>query len=277
MPELPEVETTARSLRTRIIGRQVASVGAVDWPAMLPNATGEALNDALSGRVVTSVGRRGKYQLIGMDDGATLVIHRKMSGNLLLRAPDAPLARHTHLALNFDDGTRLDYVDPRKFGRIYYFPDDASMQEFLDERLGPEPLEIGRADFERRLSRRRGRLKPLLLDQHFLAGIGNMYADEILWEARLHPERSAESLSPRERGRLLTAIRSVLTAAIGRRGTSFSDYRDATGEPGENQNFLRVYGRAGQPCPRCGHPIERLVIGQRGTWLCPYCQRRSRE
>lgn len=172
---------------------------------------------------------------------------------------------------------RMDFVDPRKFGRVYLFLDRAALDAFLGERLGPEPLEITLPQLRSLLSKRRGRLKSLLLDQQFLAGIGNLYADEILWESRLHPERSAETLSPREVGRLHAAIQSVLAAAIERRGTSLSDYVDAEGEQGENQNHLQVYGRAGQPCtrPACGRPIVRLVIAQRGTWLCLRCQRAS--
>jgi len=176
--------------------------------------------------------------------------------------------------VTFDDGWRMDFVDPRKFGRIYLFLGRDSLDAFLDERLGPEPLEIERSHLDTLLARRRGRLKSLLLDQTFLAGIGNLYADEILWEARLHPERPADSLTARERGRLHTAIREILAAAIERRGTSLSDYVDAQGEPGTNQEYLQVYGRAGLPCSReaCRRPIVRMVIAQRGTWLCPTCQ-----
>ncbi len=274
MPELPEVETTARGLRERIIGRTVVEVGALDWPRMAPNSTLATLAEAAVGRTVESVARRGKFVIAGLNDEIFLVLHRKMSGNLVLRTIDLPLVPHTHLTVTLDDGWRLDFVDPRKFGRIYLFVGRDALDAFLDERLGPEPLEIGRADLDVLLDGRRGRLKSLLLDQTFLAGIGNLYADEILWESRLHPERPADSLSARERGRLHAAIQHVLESAIARRGTSFSDYVDATGEQGTNQDFLRVYGRHGLPCSRdgCGRPITRRVIAQRGTWLCTRCQ-----
>lgn len=274
MPELPEVETTARGLRAHLLGRTAVAVGSLDWPRMAPNATAETLGEALVGRTVLSVTRRGKYVNLELSDDAFLVLHRKMSGNLVLRPADAPLAPHTHLTVGFDDGRRLDFVDPRKFGRIYLFLGRDALDAFLADRLGPEPLEIALAELDGLLGRRRGRLKSLLLDQAFLAGIGNLYADEILWEARLHPERPAESLTPPERGRLHAAIQGVLSAAIERRGTSFSDYVDAEGERGTNQDFLQVYGRAGLPCVRdtCGRPIVRLVVAQRGTWLCPSCQ-----
>ena len=275
MPELPEVETTARGLRERVLGRTVVAVGALDWPRMAPNATLEVLATATVGRTVEAVTRRGKYVIVGLTGDVFLVLHRKMSGNLLLRTTDLPLARHTHLSVEFDDGWRMDFVDPRKFGRIHLFLGRDALNAFLDERLGPEPLEIERPQFDALLAKRRGRLKSLLLDQTFLAGIGNLYADEILWEARLHPERSGESLTAPERRRLHTAIREILAAAIERRGTSLSDYVDAQGEPGTNQNYLQVYGRAGLPCSReaCGREIVRTVIAQRGTWLCPSCQR----
>jgi formamidopyrimidine-DNA glycosylase len=274
MPELPEVETTARGLRERIIGRTITEVGSLDWPRMAPNATLATLAQTTLNRTIESVTRRGKFVIVGLSGEAYLALHRKMSGNLVLRTTDLPLATHTHLTVTFDDGWRLDFVDPRKFGRIYLFLGRDALDSFLDERLGPEPLEIERRDLDRLLEKRRGRLKALLLDQSFLAGIGNLYADEILWEARLHPERSVESLTTRERGRLHSAIQHVLTSAIERRGTSLSDYVDAEGEQGTNQDFLQVYGRAGMPCPRpgCGRPIVRTVVSQRGTWLCTHCQ-----
>ena len=274
MPELPEVETTARGLRERVLGRTVVTVGSLDWPRMAPNATLETLAKTVVGSTIESITRRGKYVIVGLSGDAFLVLHRKMSGNLVLRTTDLPIAAHTHLTVTFDDGWRLDFVDPRKFGRIYLFRGRDALDAFLDERLGPEPLEIERRELDVLMARRRGRLKSLLLDQTFLAGIGNLYADEILWEARLNPARSVDSLSSRERTRLHEAIQKVLSLAIERRGTSLSDYVDADGEPGTNQEFLQVYGRAGLPCRReeCGRPIVRLVVAQRGTWLCPGCQ-----
>lgn len=275
MPELPEVEITARGLRGRIVGRRVDVVGAIDWPRMLPNVTPDVMEAALVGRSIEAVDRRGKYLLLGLDDDRWLVFHRKMSGNLVLRDASMAPARHTHLALQLDDGTRLDFVDPRKFGRVYLFGGRAALDAFLAARLGPEPLaDLTVAELGARLRGRRGRLKALLLDQRFLAGIGNLYADEILWDAKLHPERPAGTLTSTDQRALLEATRRVLTEAIRRRGTSFSDYVDDAGERGHNQGFLQVYGRAGRPCRRCERPIERRVVAQRGTWLCPECQPR---
>lgn len=277
MPELPEVETTARGLRARIVGRRIVAAGGMDWPRMLPNAAPELVEAAVVGRTVAAIGRRGKYLLLGLDGDWWLVIHRKMSGNLVLEPSAAPVARHTHFTLTFDDATRLSFVDPRKFGRIYLFDGEPALAAFLSERLGVEPLsDLTLAGLRDLLSGRRGRLKSVLLDQRVLAGIGNLYADEILWEARLHPERAASSLTRAELGRLFAATQNVLTNAIERRGTSLSDYVDDAGEPGTNQDFLNVYGRAGLPCLRCARTIERLVIAQRGTWLCQRCQRPKR-
>jgi formamidopyrimidine-DNA glycosylase len=200
-----------------------------------------------------------------------------MSGNLLLRAADAPPELHTHLELAFDDGTLLRFIDARKFGRVYLFPSSADLTQFMDERLGPEPLtELDAATLAVRLKGRKARLKVLLLDQAFLAGVGNLYADEALWQARLHPLRAADTLKPREIGNLASAIKEVLTLGIERRGTSFSNYRDADDTPGDNQNHLQVYGREGQPCPRCGKPIQRIVIGQRSAHFCARCQKLTR-
>jgi formamidopyrimidine-DNA glycosylase len=277
VPELPEVETTARGLRPRLVGLRILAAGGMDWPNMLPNVEPAVLEAVLPGQTIEAVERRGKYLVLKLAAGGALLIHRKMSGNLLLRLPDSPRGRHTHLVLTLEDGWELHFVDPRKFGRIHYFSTRAELEAFVAARLGPEPLEDLTA---RRLSgllrNRRGRLKALLLDQRFLAGLGNLYADEALWLARLHPERSAHTLSRSEIRRLAKAIREVLQSAIERRGTSFSDYLDESGEPGENQTYLLVYGRAGQPCQRCGRPIERRLLAQRGTWFCPRCQRRPR-
>jgi formamidopyrimidine-DNA glycosylase len=273
VPELPEVETTARGLRARLVERTIVRAGEIDWPRMLPNAEPALVEAALPGERVEAVERRGKYLLLRLGSGATLAIHRKMSGNLVLRPAGSPRERHTHLVLTFDDGAELHFVDPRKFGRIYYFPDAESLDAFVAARLGPEPLaDLTAERLGALLGARRGRLKSLLLDQRFLAGVGNLYADEALWRAGLNANRQAGSLTPDEVARLAESIRTVLESAIERRGTSFSSYLDAEGEAGENQDHLLVYGRAGQPCRRCGATIERRVIAQRGTWYCPRCQ-----
>ncbi len=279
MPELPEVETTARGLRRHVVGKQVLAAREVDWPRMLPNATPEHVAAALRGQAVAAVDRRGKYLLLHFSGGQSLAIHRKMSGNLLLRPAGARPEAHTHLVLELDDGSALRFVDPRKFGRVYLFESAAEREAFLAARLGPEPLgDLNAGALACRLRGRRARVKSLLLDQSFLAGVGNLYADEALWEAGIHPQRRADSLTPAEAERLADALQQVLERAIRRRGTSFSAYRDAEGSPGENQAYLNVYGkgpgpgRTAQPCPRCGTPVQRIVLGQRSSHLCPHCQ-----
>jgi formamidopyrimidine-DNA glycosylase len=236
---------------------------------MLPNTSEAELREVLVGRSVESVGRRGKYLLIGFDDDVWLSIHRKMSGNLLLEPPESPRALHTHFVVTFDPALELRFVDPRKFGRVNLFRSSVELNEFLAERLGPDSLDLDDTLLASKLKGRSGRIKSLLLDQAFVAGVGNLYADEALWEARVHPLRAANTLTAEEIQRLALAIKHVLTQGIERRGTSFSSYLDADGAPGENQEFLNVYGREGQACPRCGTPIRRIVIGQRSAYFCP--------
>ena len=278
MPELPEVETTARSLRPRLVGRRVTGVRGVDWQRMLPNTTEAELRAVLGESRVVAVGRRGKYLLIGFEDDVWLAVHRKMSGNLLLVPASAPLERHTHLIVEIEGGEELRLVDARKFGRVYLFHSSDERNAFLAERIGPDSLEeLDERVLATKIRGRKARIKSLLLDQAFLAGVGNLYADEALWLARVHPLRSGDSLTKPEANRLASAVRQVLIEAIERRGTSFSTYRDSDGSSGENQDFLNVYGRAGQPCPRCGTPLSRIFIGQRSAHFCPKCQRSGRK
>ncbi len=275
MPELPEVEITARGLRQRIIGLQILQIGGVDWPRMLPNSTEAELQTVLPGLTVKVIDRRGKYLLVGFDEDQWLVVHRKMSGNVLLRPGNALPEAHTHIEIEFDDGTLLRFVDPRKFGRVYLFRSFIQLNDFLAADLGPDSLiDLNEQMLVAKLRGRTGRIKSLLLDQAFVAGIGNLYADEALWEARVHPLRSAASLSKVEMRRLAGAIKSVLMRGIERNGTSFSaTYRDVDDQPGENQSFLNAYGRESQPCPRCGRPISRILIGARSAHFCPRCQK----
>lgn len=241
---------------------------------MLPNTSELDLQEVLVGHRITSVERRGKYLLIQMDDDAWVSVHRKMSGNLLLVPHATPVELHTHFIVGLDDDNELRFVDARKFGRVYLFHSREELLDFLAERLGPDSLEeLDGELLATKLRRRKGRIKSLLLDQAFVAGVGNLYADEALWEARIHPLRTADSLSSPEIKRLASAIKHVLTDAIERRGTSFSTYRDSDGSAGENQDFLNAYGREGRPCPRCGTPIKRIVIGQRSAFFCPKEQR----
>jgi formamidopyrimidine-DNA glycosylase len=270
MPELPEVETYARDLAGKLPGR-VFSGARADWPRQLPRNSPEELGGRLAGQVVLSVGRRGKYLRFDLS-GDVLLVHLKMSGRLQLLPAAAPPNPHAHVVFSLDGGDELRFHDPRKFGRVYLLADPAPVLG----PLGPEPLAPGLdpAWFTSELARRRTRLKPLLLDQTFLAGLGNIYVDESLWAAGLHPLRPACTLAEDEARRLFAAIRDVLARAVAARGTSFSaaGYRDLTGNRGEMQGSLAVFDQTGRPCLRCETPVVKTVVAGRGTHWCPACQ-----
>ena len=268
MPELPEVETVRRTLAPAVEGRTIAAV-TFAWPRTCVGDPGET-EARLAGQRIERVERYGKYLLFRLrrDRRASLlVVHLRMTGRLLVNgAPD----RHARARMTLDDGTTVVFEDARKFGRWQW-------SRRLPARLaalGPEPLAIGRGEFAERLRARRARLKALLLDQAFLRGLGNIYADEALFRARLHPLRIAAGVGPRKARDLHGAIQAVLRDAIAAGGTSIRDYRDSRGERGAFQQRMQVYGRAGEPCLRCGAPVRRVLVAQRGTHFCPRCQRR---
>jgi formamidopyrimidine-DNA glycosylase len=272
MPELPEVETVVRGLRAPLIGRTITGA-TVDWPRSVafPKEPADAFTRRIVGRRVVSVTRRGKYVVVELDRGS-LLIHLKMSGRLQIRPAGEPPDRHTRAVFELDDGWQLCFQDARKFGRMYLVDDPAQ----VTRGLGPEPLaaDFTLDSFRRLLAGRSGRLKPLLLNQAFLAGLGNIYADEALFAAHLHPLRHANSLLAEEQARLYESIRAVLSRAIAGRGTTLEDhgYTDTVGQAGTYQEQIAVYGRKGEPCPRCAAPIERIVIGGRSSHFCPRCQ-----
>ncbi len=270
MPELPEVETIRRDLARRLPGARIVAVWRGDAPGVDPGI------QALTGRTLAPPLRRGKYLALPLDDGRLLAIHLRMSGRLFLAPPGEPRDPYVRAEWTLEDlpdGGRgvLRFRDVRKFGQVRIL--DPSAWADLDRRLGPEPL-APTFTVDALAARLRGRrsLKGALLDQSVVAGLGNIYVDEVLWAARLHPLRRAGDLSPAEVGRLWGAIRTVLAAATAARGTTFRDYRDGRGEQGRFQAQLQVHRRAGQPCPRCGTPIERIRVVGRGTYLCPRCQ-----
>lgn len=273
MPELPEVETLRRSLNATVRGATIAAVRFGDFTGCIAGPDPESFRRRITGRRITATGRRAKYLLLGLDSGDTLAVHLRMTGELLLAAPTTPQPRHQHLTFALDDGRELRFIDTRKFGRLRLLS-PAELAE-LDASLGPEPLSesLTASEFARMLGARRRAIKPLLLEQTFLAGIGNIYADEALFGARIHPLRSADSITPSEAAALLGAIRETLGRSIERGGTTLRDYRDGLGRPGSNQHYLHIYDRAaGDPCPRCGTPIVRVAVAQRGTRFCPRCQ-----
>ena len=281
MPELPEVETVARDLRPRLVGATI--VGArTNWVRTLRSQDPVAFADGVAGREILAVGRRAKQLVLELSGEAALTIHLKMTGQLFVVPASTREDPYVRLVLELADGREVQFRDIRKFGKIGLYGRDPVTGELVEEvggrsvfaAIGPEPLDEAftlRA-FRLRLRRRKGRLKPLLVDQSFVAGVGNIYADEALWRARLHPLRSASSLRPSDERRLYVAIRAVLGDAVERRGSSVDDYTAPDGD-GSMQERLDVYQRTGEPCPRCGRPIKRIVIGARSTHFCSWCQR----
>ena len=297
MPELPEVETIRRGLAPCLIGRRLTSLTVTDRKVLDASATPVNL-ESLQGQRVRSVARRGKYLVLTLET-RRLIIHLGMTGQLTIRDPnraDSPgfrrtitglewaeqhePDRHTHVHIQLDDGKWLLFRDTRKFGRIFVVPGASEdLGTFFSRRhLGLEPFT---PDYEliSFLKRFRGRtlaVKSLLLNQSFVAGVGNIYADEALFEAGLHPARRASTLRRAEKERLFKAIHLVLERGVEFGGTTFRDFVNSEGESGSNQEQLRVYGRQGLPCPRCGASILKTVISQRGTHFCPECQPRGR-
>jgi formamidopyrimidine-DNA glycosylase len=281
MPELPEVETVARDLRPHLVGATIVGARS-SWARTLRTHAPEAFADAVAGRRIEAVGRRAKQLVIDLSGDAALTVHLKMTGQLFVVPAETPEDPYIRLVLELEDGRELRFRDIRKFGRVGLYGRDPVTGELVTEvggggvfaAIGPEPLDAAFTvrDFRRRLRRRKGRLKPLLLDQSFLAGVGNIYADEALWLSRLHPLRTVGTIRPPDERHLYDAIRSILTEAIERRGSSVDDYTAPDGD-GAMQERLAVYQRTGEPCLRCGRPIKRIVIGARSTHLCSWCQR----
>lgn len=259
MPELPEVETVVRTVAPHLTGRRILS--AEFTSRFVTPGNRSALAAKLAGRRVQAVRRRGKFIVITLDEGM-FTIHLGMTGRLLITGKPGI---HTYAVFHLEDGVLL-YDDPRQFGKIEWKPRRVA-------RLGPEPLEITLEAFRASL-RRKARIKPLLLNQAFLAGMGNIYVDESLFAAGIHPLASASRLSASRAAKLHQAIREILGAAIAAGGSSISDYVDAEGNRGWFQVSHQAYGREGEPCARCGAPIKKILVAQRGTHFCPKCQKR---
>ncbi len=276
VPELPEVETIRRDLDPLVAGRRITAVD-VD-PGTLGLLAGgvplEALQAVLVGRTVTGVGRRGKYLLFGLDDGRTFVAHLRMTGRIVWRDSAAPPEPYERARLTLDDGHDLRWSDLRKFGTWRVVDDPADVVG----KLGPEPIEdaFTLKAFREALAGRTAPVKAVLLDQRRMSGLGNIYVDEALFEARVRPDTSAGALSPAATRRLWAAARAVLERGIENRGASFKDYVDGQGQPGQQHMHVQVFRRDGKPCYACGSIILRAVVGGRGTHFCPHCQPRPR-
>ena len=281
MPELPEVETIARDLRPQLAGRRIESVQLTRDPAIrgrlvrYPNAT--TFIRRLRGRTIRSVERRGKYLVMPLDnDGERLVVHLGMTGHLRVWEPEETPVKHTHFRALLDSGLELRYDDPRQFGRLLLGTQEALIAgRAFPARLGPEPIhgDLTEAEFDRIVKSRRRPIKSALLDQSFLAGVGNIYADEACFRAGIRPSRWTHRLTGRERRALYSAIQEVLENSIAARGSSIINYVDAFGLRGTNQEKLLVYGRSGEPCIKCGTPLQGTRLAGRGTVYCRKCQR----
>ena len=269
MPELPEVETVKNELLPYISGRCITGI-TLFWEGIVRQPSVAEFRSRIIGQVITGIARQGKYLLVGLSSGDLLIIHLKMTGALLIGQDSSEPPRYTRAIIHLDEGTSIFFRDPRKFGLMRLVKDKDS----IVGKLGPEPLE---ADFTpellaRLLARRTAPIKALLCDQHLIAGIGNMYADEALFAARVHPLRAGESLSQEEIERLHSAIQRILWAAIGNKGASVNTYFRPDGSPGTAHFEFKVAHGIGKACPNCGTPIERIVVRNRGTYFCPRCQ-----
>jgi len=270
MPELPEVETIARTLRTEwqdtpaIVG--LAVTGAlVYWEKTVAEPDWQLFKDRIVGQRILEIGRRAKYLVFTLDRD-TLLIHLRMSGDLIVGPSGVRLADHVRLSLELDEKWQLAFNNPRKFGRVWLVEDPNS----FFAKIGPEPFDatLTTEKFWQRLQRHQRQIKPLLLDQSFIAGLGNIYTDESLYRSEIHPQSLANRISLQQAGNLLDNIRKVLDEGIQRNGASI----DWVYRGGDFQNYFSVYRQTGKPCAACGTAIERIVVGQRGTHICPHCQ-----
>jgi formamidopyrimidine-DNA glycosylase len=280
MPELPEVETVARGLQREIAGRRILSVtlGKTDF---IDNPV--EIEKELPGRAIREVMRYGKFLLLWLtpkqdalvaENESALLVHLGMTGMLAPQAAGEPHAKHTHVVALLDDGRELRYNDPRRFGRMAYLTGDSLKAEL--KRFGADPLEAGLEDFTARICGKRARIKALLLDQQVLRGVGNIYADESLWKAKIHPMRQGAKLRQEQVRELYRALQGILERAIVMRGSSVADFLDVEGQPGEYQRHHRVYGREEKPCFRCKRRIKRVIVAGRSSYFCPQCQKAPR-
>ncbi len=277
MPELPEVETIVRGLRDVLCGKTISEVVIREPMVIGYPEDSKKFREKLLERKITAMGRRGKYIILDLDSSLQLIIHLRMTGKLLLKMREEEIESHTHVILRFKEGIDLRFNNVRKFGRMYLIERESPEKAGGFARLGPEPLssEFSPEIFQDILKGSSRAIKALLLDQNKIAGLGNIYADEALFRAGIHPARPADDLSREEITRLYDSIDQVLKAGIKFSGTSFSDYVNALGESGSFQEKLMVYGKDGEKCPRCSCQISKDKIASRSTHYCPDCQEKD--
>ncbi|UQS86713.1 DNA-formamidopyrimidine glycosylase [Nicoliella spurrieriana] len=273
MPELPEVETVRRGLTQLVKGAQIKSVDVI-YPKML-NVDAQTFIDCLSGSTINQIDRRGKYLLFRLNNGHTVVSHLRMEGKYDVETDGEKPDKHTHIIMHLTDGRELRYNDSRKFGRMYLIKNGDEHTLSGIGTIGPEPTETDLTfDYMKSImNKSRGKIKPFLLNQDHIAGLGNIYTDEVLWMSKIHPEQPTNLISDDQIKVLRRNIIDEIALAIKGHGTTVHSYSNAFGEAGEFQSQLHVYGKKGQPCERCGTPIEKIKVAQRGTSFCPNCQR----
>jgi formamidopyrimidine-DNA glycosylase len=269
MPELPEVQTVVTTLQPRVVGRTIRRVVSLRADIVTPSDV--ALPRLLQGHRIESVTRRGKRIVFALDNGNRFYVHLGMTGQLTVTQRDVAVLPHTHMELELDTAERLRFRDPRRFGGVWWLGDDALA---ADDRMGPEPLKLRPTQLFRRLHKTTRAVKNALMDQTVVAGLGNIYVDESLFAAGIHPLSPANELTVDQIAKLNRAIKTTLRRAIRHRGSTLRDYMDAEGGSGVFQKLHRVYDRAGEPCRKCRTPIERIVLGGRSTHFCPKCQAR---
>ncbi|KAF1304700.1 MULTISPECIES: DNA-formamidopyrimidine glycosylase [Enterococcus] len=273
MPELPEVETVRKGLVHLVKGKRIDNVD-VRWTKIIEAPEVPTFQELVKGQTIEDIQRRGKYLIFKLTD-FDLISHLRMEGKYEFFESNPIVDKHTHVIFHFSDGTQLHYHDVRKFGRMALVGKNQSETYKGILRLGPEPLPetFTLAGFTEQLKKSHKAIKPLLLDQRLVTGLGNIYVDEALWQAKIHPEQPANTLTDKEVKKLRQAIIEVLSKAVAAGGTTIRTYLNALGEAGKFQLSLNVYGQTGKPCPRCGTPIVKLKVAQRGTHICPTCQK----
>ena len=274
MPELPEVETVRRGLEKLILGKKITTID-IRYPKMIKTDLDEFRNE-LPGQVIQAMGRRGKYLLFYLSD-RVLISHLRMEGKYFYYPDEVPERKHAHVLIHFEDGGTLVYEDVRKFGTMELLAPELLKAYFVSKKLGPEPTEqdFDLGKFKLDLKKSKKSIKSLLLDQTLIAGLGNIYVDEVLWRAKVHPSRSSNSLTAQEARKVHDETIHVLGQAVEKGGSTIRSYTNAFGEDGTMQDFHQVYDKTGQACSRCGTIIEKIQLGGRGTHFCPRCQRRK--
>ena len=274
MPELPEVETVRRGLEKLILGKKILNID-IRYPKMIKTDLHEFQKE-MPGQIIQSMGRRGKYLLFYLSD-KVLISHLRMEGKYFYYPDQVPERKHAHVLIHFEDGGTLVYEDVRKFGTMELLAPELLEAYFISKKLGPEPTEqdfdLGR--FKLALKKSKKLIKSHLLDQTLVAGLGNIYVDEVLWRAKVHPSRTSNSLSSQEARKVHDETIKVLGQAVEKGGSTIRTYTNAFGEDGTMQEFHQVYDKTGQACSRCGSIIEKIQLGGRGTHFCPKCQRRK--